>query len=193
MRQAGESLNPPTRVPAPAASSAQSTRGRAGIDPVVVDAGRLGADAGDRLIVARAGWTAYIDGVAVTVPSQDLTGKTSEGLRDCLAEAYTLAGVRLAERPAPNHGPAGALVDILRAGQRIADTYWRKTTFDVYRIASTAWQDSGQDVPWLAVIKALQRALPAATTLTEFNDAAHDAADVVRLYEMAEVVMRLPT
>jgi hypothetical protein len=141
-------------------------------------------------VVQFGGWTVDIDGAAVTVPSQDIAGKTIHDLANCLNEAYTLAGVRITSGP-PTYGPevVDAVIGTLRLAQQIAKKHWRSRSYDVYRCTRDAWENTGMVAPYILLIGVLRAALPAATTLIEYNDRA-DGTQICGLYDRAIALFR---
>lgn len=120
------------------------------------------------------GWAVRIAGAAVTVPSQDLGGKAVEDLAYCLSKAYALANVHIPPQPSTLRPEAiRALTATLAQAARIAKAHWSPRSCDIYRCTRAAWEHDGMRVPYAALIRSLRAALPARTTLIEYNDYAH--------------------
>ncbi|GFG83161.1 MULTISPECIES: hypothetical protein [Mycobacterium] len=141
---------------------------------------------GGRVVVEFAGWTVHIAGALVTVAPQDLSGKSIQDLRFCLEAAYDVAGIRV-DAVAPQWSPhiSEAVISALLGGRREAHRHWRRRSYGIYQCISAAWGQSGMDVPYTLLIRALRAALPPGTTLTGFNDDATDCAQVVALFSHA--------
>jgi hypothetical protein len=140
-----------------------------------------------RLVRVRlGGWTVHIDGRAVTVPRQTLTGKSIDDLQACLAAAYSRADIELT-RQAPAYDPAqaGALARTLAVARQITKTHWRRQSHDIYHCTSDAWRHCGMVVPYASLIGVLRDALPSDTTLTEYNDSASGGSQIRLLYTRA--------
>lgn len=134
--------------------------------------------------VSFGGWLVQIDGAAVTVPCQDIAGKSTDALQECLDAAYVLAEIRLGSMP-PVYPPElrAAVAATLRVASRVAEKKWRRRGHDIYRCTSVAWEQTEMAVPYALLIRALRRSLPAGTTLTEYNDHAADVGQVCQLYD----------
>ncbi|HYB37246.1 MAG TPA: hypothetical protein VEF72_16865 [Mycobacterium sp.] len=141
-------------------------------------------------VVQFGGWTVDIDGAAVTVPRQDITGKTIHDLAICLNEAYTRAGVRITSGP-PTYGPevVDAVIGTLRLARQIAKKHWQSRSYDLYRCTRDAWENTGLVAPYTLIIVVLRAALPAATTLIEYNDRAN-GTQICGLYDRAIALLR---
>jgi hypothetical protein len=132
-----------------------------------------------------AGWTVHVDGAAVTVPSQDITGKAIEDLGYCLHKAYVLAEVRIGSRlPALEPALVPELIATLQHARRIAASCWAAHSHDVYHCTRQAWEQDGMAVPYAALIRALRAALPQRTTLIDYTDHA-DLPQICQLYARA--------
>lgn len=134
--------------------------------------------------VSFGGWLVQIDGAAVTVPCQEITGKSTDALKECLDAAYVLAEIRLGSMP-PVYPPElrAVAAATLRVARRIAEKKWRRRGHDIYCCTSVAWEQTEMAVPYALLIRALRRSLPAGTTLTEYNDHAADVEQICRLYD----------
>lgn len=120
------------------------------------------------------GWAVRIAGVAVTVPSQDLAGKSAEDLAYCLAKAYALANVHIVPQPSALRPEAiAALTKTLAQARHIAKAHWSPRSCDIYRCTRQAWEQDGMRVPYALLIRSLRAALPEHTTLIDYNDHAH--------------------
>lgn len=142
--------------------------------------------------VSSGGWRVEIRGPNVTVPAQDSAGKSIDDLAELLRAAYTMAGTpinsgigSLARVRASLPEPLVVdLVDVLTTAQKIADRHWNRASRDVYQCLGAAWRQTGMTVPHTLLVAALRTALPAATTLCDFNIAA-DPATVHALFDSA--------
>jgi hypothetical protein len=133
-----------------------------------------------------AGWTVIISREAVTVPIQSVIGKTSDGLRDCLAAAYDFAGIELTARvPGVATVSLSAVARTLSLGGHVAKRRWRRKGYDIYSCTGAAWRANGMVVPYVSLVEALRVALPPATTLIEYNDRATGSEQIHRLYTRA--------
>lgn len=137
------------------------------------------------LRVTFAGWTVRVDGAKVTVPDQDITGKTIDDLSVCLQKAYSVAGVpQTYEATAGGPRLTEALIATLQHARNIANQRWSVRSRDVYRCTFDAWEHCGMAVPYTQLIRALRAALPEPTTLTDYNDHG-DRAQIKDLYRRA--------
>jgi hypothetical protein len=129
------------------------------------------------------GWAVDIDCPNVTVPLQDSAGKATADLTTLLGAAYTMIGTPIARGRGPltrrrTTLPAPMIVQIvavLSAAQAIADTHWHWRSFDVYQCLSAAWEGAEASLPHELLVATPRAALPANTTLTDYN---HHASSV---------------
>jgi hypothetical protein len=140
-----------------------------------------------------------IDGPNVTVPLQDSAGKTTADLTTLLGAAYRTIGTPIARGRGPLTGsrttlPApmiGQIVSVLRSAQAIADTHWHWRSFDVYQCLGAAWEGAQASLPHELLVATLRAALPANTTLADYNHHASSATihtlfdDAIRIWRQA--------
>lgn len=141
------------------------------------------------------GWTVYVvDDAAVTVPTQEVDGKSVDELAAVMRSAYSM--ITVGDRTS---GPTTGLRRV-RAGSELAvgvaevcsaaaDISGRRTDPDVYGVLKHAWVDQGMAVPFAAVLQAVRHALGESITLTEFGERA-DATATCELLGRAAVMAR---
>lgn len=134
-----------------------------------------------------AGWRVNVAGSYVTVPHQDSTGKSTAALAECLVAAHRLAGTTIlgpADTTIRSAQLAAAVIDTLTAAGDIAAQHWSPLGLDIYRCIRDAWQDRGMTAPYTLLVAAVRAALPADTTLLDYNDHA-DRAEIIELLSRA--------
>lgn len=139
------------------------------------------------------GWQVDIDGLSVSVPLQDSTGRTTTDLATLLQAAYRMLNIAVPRPPdlaamvrAGLPKPmAEDLASTLRSAQQIADSHWHRRSFDIYACTSQAWHESGMKLPYALLMATLRAALPQpGSSLADFNDTA-TASAIHALYEGA--------
>jgi hypothetical protein len=143
------------------------------------------------------GWAVDIDGANVTVPLQDSAGQTTADLATLLGAAYRTIGTPIARGRGPLTRrrtilPApmiGEIVAVLRSAQSIADTHWHWQSFDVYQCLGAAWAEGEALLPHELLVATLRAALPANTTLADYNYHA-SSATIHRLFDDAIRIWR---
>jgi hypothetical protein len=123
------------------------------------------------------GWAVDIDGPNVTVPLQDSAGKTTADLATLLGAAYKMIDTPIARGRGPLTASRtnlpepmiGEIVAVLRSAQTFADTHWHRRSFDIYQCLGAAWEDAEASLPHELLIATLRAALPANTTLADYN------------------------
>lgn len=134
-----------------------------------------------------AGWRVNVAGSYVTVPHQDSTAKSTAALAECLAAAHRLAGITTvgpADTTIRSAKLAAAVIDTLTAARDIAAQHWSPLGLDMYRCIRDAWQDRGMTAPYTLLIAAVRAALPADSTLLDYNDHA-ERAEIIELLNRA--------
>lgn len=148
------------------------------------------------LTMELAGWTVVIDGQAVTVPHQPIAGKTLEGLRRCLREAYAMRNIAVAGgmgtwatiRPTLPRNVLDYIAGVLDSARRGVYRPGPFSGFDFYRCTRLAWERADMKVPFALVLAAMRAVLPPGMTLTAYGDAVSgDGIDALYAAALAAV------
>lgn len=165
------------------------------VDEFITDAG------GRRRTATRVrwgGWTVHIQDTAVLVPQQSSVGKTIGDLATCLRAAYALvfvggptSGPTTGLRGIPREaGLAAAVAEVITTAAELADRpAFQHHHCDVHTCLRKAWEDTDMRAPFATVLATVRAALPAGTTLADFNGEAKDASATVDLLKRAAAML----